>query len=115
MTQCQRRRSEDVGWRRRITLAGEDVENDVSGMDAVGNCLCAGGFYGLQTVGQNRVEDVDHLPIAIVGTGELAPYTFNRRREHPVFEGSAVTQSARFASQHWHVMPGIVGRLSAAE
>ena len=72
-------------------------------------------FDGRQTVGQNRVEDVDHLPITIVGAGELAPYTFNRRRQHPVLEGSAVAQGAGFASQHRHVMPGIVGRLAAAE
>jgi hypothetical protein len=36
----------------------------------VGNCLGTGRIDGWQTVGQNRVEDVDHLPIAIVGTGE---------------------------------------------
>jgi hypothetical protein len=29
-----------------------------------------------QAVGQNSIEDVDHLPIAIVGAGELAPHTF---------------------------------------
>ena len=84
-------------------------------MDAVGNCLGAGRLDSCQTVGQNRVEDVDHLPIAIVGTGELAPYTFNCRRQYPVLEGSAVTQGAGFASQHRHVMPGIVGRLTATE
>ena len=115
MAQCQRRRGKDVGWRRRITLAGQDVENDIGGMDAVGNCLGAGCFDGWQAVGQNRVEDVDHLPITIVGAGELAPYTFYRRRQHPVFEGSAVAQGAGLASQHWHVMPGIVGRIAATE
>jgi len=115
MTQRQRCRSEDVGWWRRITLAGQDVENDIGGMNAVGNCLGTGRLDGWQAVGQNRVEDVDHLPIAIVGTGELAPYTFDRSRKHPVLEGSAVTQGAGFASQHRHVMPGVVGRLAAAE
>jgi hypothetical protein len=53
--------------------------------------------------------------LAIVGTGELAPYTFNRCRQYPVLEGSAVTQGAGLASEHRHVMPGIVGRLAAAE
>src|SRR5271170_2244758 len=115
MTQCQRSRGEDVGWRCGITLAGQDIENDIGGMDAVGNCLCAGRLDGRQTVSQNRVENVDHLPIAIVGTGELAPYPFYRSRQYPVFEGSAVAQGARLASQHWHIMPGIVGRLTAAE
>jgi hypothetical protein len=29
MAQCQRSWGEDIGWRRRITLAGQDVENDI--------------------------------------------------------------------------------------
>ena len=115
MAQCQRSGGEDVGWRRRITLAGQDIENDIGRMDAVSNCLGAGCFDCRQAVGQNRVEDVDHLPIAIVGTGELAPYTFYRRRQHPVLEGSAVAQGTRFASQHRHIMPGIVDGIAATE
>jgi hypothetical protein len=59
---------EDVGRRRRITLAGQDVEHDICGMNAVSDRLGAGYFNGRQAVGQNRVEDVDHLTIAIVGT-----------------------------------------------
>ncbi len=98
MAQCQRSRGEDVGWRCWIPLAGQDVENDIGRMDAVGNCLGTGRIDGWKAVGQNRVEDVDHLPIAIVGTGELAPYTFNRCGQYPVLEGSAVTQGAGFAS-----------------
>src|SRR4051794_30448526 len=53
--------------------------------------------------------------ICRVGTGELAPYTFDRSRQHPVLEGSAVTQGTGFASQHRHVMPGIVDGIAAAE
>src|ERR1700730_5169635 len=84
-------------------------------MEGGGNWLGAGCFDGWQTVGQNRVEDVDHLPIAIVGAGELAPYAFYRSRQHPVLEWSAVAQGAGFASQHRHVMPGIIDRLAATE
>ena len=87
MAQCQRRGSEDVGWWRRITLAGEDVENDIGGMDAVGNCLGAGCFDSRKAVGQNRVEDIDHLPIAVIGAGKLPPHTLDRSRQHPVLEG----------------------------
>ena len=115
MAQCQRSRGEDVGRRRRITLAGQDVEHDIGGMNAVSDRLGARCFDGRQAVGQNRVEDVDHLPVAIVGTGELAPYTFNRRGQYPVLEGSAVAQGTGFASQHRHVMPGIVDGIAAAE
>ena len=32
-------RCEDVGWWRRIALASQDVENDIGGMDAVGERL----------------------------------------------------------------------------
>src|SRR4029077_236544 len=58
---------------------------------------------------------IDHLSIAIVDTGELAPYTFHRGRQHPVLEGRAVAQGAGFADEHRHVMPGIVDRLTTAE
>jgi hypothetical protein len=37
-------------------------------MDAMSYCLGTGRLDGRQAVGQNRVEDVDHLPIAIIGT-----------------------------------------------
>src|SRR5947209_10962071 len=115
MAQCQGSRCENVGWRHRVTLAGQDVENNIGGMDAVGDRLSTGRLDGRKAVGQNRVENVDHLPIAIVGTGELAPYTFNRRRQYPVLERSAVAQGAGLTSQHRHIMPGVVGRLAAAE
>ena len=64
-----------------------------AGMDAVGDRLGTGRLEGRQTAGQNRVEDVDHLPIAIVGAGELAPYTFNRRGLHPVLEGAPLRKA----------------------
>jgi len=83
MAQCQRSRGEDVGRRRRITLAGQDVEHDIGGMNAVSDRLGAGCFDGRQAVGQNALRMSDHLTIAIVGTGELAPYTFDRSRKHP--------------------------------
>jgi hypothetical protein len=51
-----------------VTVMGQPV----SGMDTVRDRLGAGRLDGRQTVGQHRVEDVDHLPIAIVGAGEPA-------------------------------------------
>ena len=69
--QCGRRH--DVGRWSGFTLTGQDVENDIRGMDAVSDRLSASRLDGRQTVGQHRVEDIDYLPIAIVGTGELAP------------------------------------------
>src|SRR5512139_1837193 len=37
------------------------------------------------------------------------------RRQHPVLERSAVAPGAGFASEHRHIVPGIVGRLAASE
>ena len=74
-----------------------------------------GGFHRGKAVSQHRVEDVDHLPIAIVGAGELAPDPLDRGRQHPVLEGRTVAQGAGFASEHWHIMPGVVDGIAAAE
>ena len=68
-----------------------------------------------QPVAKHRGEDVDHLPIAILGAGELAPDALHRGRQHPILEGRAVAQSAGLAGKHRHVMPGVVDRLAAAE
>src|SRR5271155_6182094 len=68
-----------------------------------------------QPIGEHRGEDVDHLTIAIIGAGELAPHALHRGRQHPVFEGRAVAQGAGLAGEHWYVMPRIVDRLATAE
>ena len=36
-------------------------------------CFGAGGLDRRQPIGEHRGEDIDHLPIAIVGAGEFAP------------------------------------------
>ena len=96
-------------------LTVPDVEHDISGMDTVSDRLGTGRFDSRQTIGQHRVEDIDHLPIAIVGAGELASDPLDRGRQHPVLEGRTVAQGAGFASQHWHIVPGIIGRLAASK
>ena len=87
MPQCQRSRRHDVGWWGGLTLPSQDVEHDIGGMDAVGDRLGTGRLDGRQTVGQNSVEDVDHLPIAIVGAGENS----NEECAHPKFGERAAT------------------------
>jgi hypothetical protein len=111
--QCGRR--EDLGWRAWVALAGEDVEDDIGGVDAVGDRLGAGGLDRGQSVREDRGEDVDHLPIAVVGAGEPAPHAFHRSRQHPILEGGAVAQGAGLAGEHRHVMPGVVDRIAATE
>jgi hypothetical protein len=70
---CQRGRREDGGRWARITLAGEDVDDDICRVDALSNRFGTGGLDRRQPVGERRGEYVDHLPIAVVGAGELAP------------------------------------------
>ncbi len=74
-----------------------------------------GGFNRGQTGSQHGVEDVDHLPIAVVSAGKPAPDQLKCGRQQPALEGSAIAQSAGFASQHRHIVPGIGGRLAASE
>jgi hypothetical protein len=59
MAQCQRSRGKDRGRWTGITLAGQNVEDDVGGMDAMSDRLGTNRLDGRQTVSQNRVEDVD--------------------------------------------------------
>ena len=93
MTERQCGRRHDVGRWGGFTLTGQDIENDIGGMDAVTERLGTGRFHRGQTVSQHRVEDVDHLPIAIVGAGKLAPDPLARGRQHPVFGRSTVAQA----------------------
>ena len=84
-------------------------------MDALAQRLGAGRLDRGQPVAQHRGEDVDHLPVAIVGAGELAAHPLQAGRQHPVLERRAVPQRPGLAGQHRHVVPGIVDRLVAAE
>ena len=67
-----------------------------------------------QSVGGRRDEDVDYLPIAVVGVGELAPHVLHRGRQNPALEGNAVAQGARRASEHRHVVPWVVDCIAAS-
>jgi len=115
VAQCQRIRGENGGRRPWIALAGQDVEDDIGGMNALPHGLGAGRIDGWQPVGEHGRQDVDHLPIAVMGAGKLAPDPFHPRRQHPVLERRAVPERPRLPGQDRHVMPGIVNRLAAAE
>jgi hypothetical protein len=54
-----------------------------------------------QSVSEHRGEDVDHLPIAVVGVDEFTPHALYRRRQHPVLKGRAV----RREYNSWAVRP----------
>ena len=102
------------GWGR-ITTPGEDVEDHIGRMDALGQRLGAGGFHGVQPVGEDRDEDVDHLAVTIIDTAQLPAHPLYRRGQFPFLERCAVPQSPRFAGQNRHVMPRIVNRLAPSE
>src|SRR5450759_1570774 len=105
----------DRCWRAGIALAGEDVENDIGGMNTVGDRFGTSRLDRRQPVGEHRGEDVDHLPIAVVDAGELAPHALHGGRQYPILEGRAVAQGAGLAGEYRHVMPGVVDRVAAAE
>src|SRR6516164_5189350 len=105
----------DVGRWSGFALTSQDVEHDIGGMDAMTEGFGTGGFHRGQTVSQHRVEDVDHLSIAIVGAGQPAPDPLDRCRQHPVLEGGSIAQGAGFAGEHRHIMPRVVDGLTASE
>src|SRR5271165_2375126 len=114
MEQTQRgRRLDWLQWPW-VALASQNVEDDVGGMDALGERLNASRLNRGQSVGEHRGEDFDHLAVAVVGPGELAPHAIERRRQYPVLERCPIAQSAGLARQNRHVMPGIIDRLAPA-
>jgi len=48
---------QDCRRRSRITLAREDVDDDVGRMDAIGQCLKAGRLHCGQSIGEDGGED----------------------------------------------------------
>jgi hypothetical protein len=56
-------------------LTGEYVEDDIFGVDTVGDRLDAGDFDCIQSVGKDRGEEFKHLAIAVMGASELAQHT----------------------------------------
>ena len=90
MLKPQRIRGEDGRRRSGVALAREDVDDHIGRVDALGRCLGAGGFDRWQTVDEHGGKNSDHLPVAVVGSGEFAPYPLQRARQHPVLERRAV-------------------------
>jgi hypothetical protein len=55
------RRGQDRRRRPGVAMPRQDVENDVGGMDAVGEGFGAGRLDSRQAVGQHRRQHLDHL------------------------------------------------------
>lgn len=69
-----------------LLVDGPGCENDIGGMDAVTECFGTGGFHRRQAVSQHRIEDVDHLAIAIGGAGKSASDPLDGGWQHKTFE-----------------------------
>ena len=99
----------------RFALPGQDVHDHVGRVDALTIASLTGRLDRGQAIAEHGGEDVDHLPVAVVGAGELAPDALDRGGQDPVLEGRAVAQGAGLAGEHRHVVPGIEDRLATAE
>src|ERR1700741_1522741 len=91
------------------------IENDVARVEFGAERLDTGRLDRTEAVGQYRTEDVDHLPITVIGGSELATNALEGAGQQPVLKGRAVAQRSRLARQDRHVMPGIVDCLAAPE
>ena len=68
-------------------------------MDVVRQGLGAGGFDGVQAIGEHGTEDVDYLPITAGLSFELTLHTAQGGWQIPVLERRPVAQRAGLASQ----------------
>jgi hypothetical protein len=84
-------------------------------MDVVRQGLGAGGFDGVQAIGEHGTEYVDYLPITAGLSFELTLHTAQGRRQIPVLERRPVAQRAGLADQDRDVMERVVDRLATAE
>ena len=95
MTQAQRIRRDDIERRRRLPLAGQDVEHDVATDRAADERFTACGFDRVDAVAGDRGQDADHLAIAIGMAGKPAAHPLDRWRQRPVLERRAVAGTVR--------------------
>jgi hypothetical protein len=115
MNETQVGRGHDGRGRPRIAAPRQNVENDVGGMDPLAQRLGAGRFDFGHAVGQHGGENLDHLPVAIIGARKPATNPLQGAGQNPVLERRPIAQSARLSRQHGHVVPGIINRLAAAK
>ena len=95
--------------------AGEDVEHDIGTAGAIGEGHGAGRLDRLKAVLQQRGEDPDDLPGAIVMAGQSGSQSAKGAGQLPALEGRAVTQGTRLPHQNRHVAPRLVGDRGARE
>src|SRR5690606_29956433 len=86
MSQAKRVGNGKDGGRLRITLAGQDVDDDGSREYALIERLLAGRFDGRETVQAHTFEDRHHLPVAIMHGLQPAAHLLHGGGQNPVVE-----------------------------
>lgn len=71
MGQAQRDWGEQQGRWRGVALAGEDVDDDRRGMDAVIERFAAGSLDSLKAVLRHAGQDLDHLDWSLAYTAQM--------------------------------------------
>ncbi|QIE56719.1 hypothetical protein G5B40_15530 [Pikeienuella piscinae] len=75
-------------------------------MDVVRQGLGAGGFDGVNAIGEHGPEDLDHLPITAGLTLQLALNAAERDRQVPFLKRRPVAKGAGLEGQNGYVMQG---------
>ncbi len=71
-------------------VPGQNVDEDLSGMDALTQSFETSCLDRRKPVAQHRGKDLDHLPVAVGIPRKLATDTLQSGRQNPVLERSAV-------------------------
>jgi len=108
------RRHNRADWRK-VLLPGQDVDDDIGGMNAVRQGLDAGRIDREQSVRQHSGEDLHHLTVTVIAAAQFAPDPIQPRRQGPIPEGRSIPECAGLSRQNRHIMPGIERRLAAPE
>src|SRR5215472_7754526 len=108
---CWARNPPSASSRTRASLIGVP-SNWKSSRSLASGSLAMVSWYLIERACFSFISAVRRSPMI---AGKLAPNTLHRGRQHPVLEGRAVPQGAGLASQHGHVMPGVVDRLATPE
>ena len=96
-------------------MACQDVQNDTSRMHVMGQRLRACRVNGIQPVGQDGPDDIDHLAVAAAVALELSAHAPYSNGHLALFERCAVAKSAGFARKYRQIMQQIIDRFTATE
>jgi len=103
------------GGRQRVTLAGQNVDDDGGREHTLIERLLAGRLDCGKTVDTDTFQDRHHLTVAVMHGLELSAHILYGSWQNPIVERRAVPQRSWLACQDRHVMPWIIDGLATAE